>query len=257
MIGSDRFLDCRLHFLCGCVYLQQLRQHGIVNSFLDAEFLCHQPELLQIAVNLNGLVAQDFYLLFFRHDIQIACTAVLNPVAQLQCQNCALLCDNLACHGVNHVFCQNCITNTVSQRQLFVEFITTNLRQVISLGIKEHAIQQRSGAFYCRGLAGTQLFINLNQTFFIGFCNVLFQCCQNLRLFAKQFNDFRVGTNAHRTNQNRYRHLSGSVNSYIKYVVGICFIFQPCSSVRDYGRRKQSFTKFVMSNRIVNTRGTY
>ena len=229
----DVFLDCRLHFLCGCVFLQQLCQHRIVNSFLDAEFLCRQSKFLQIAVNLNGLVAQDFYLLFLRHDIQIACAAVLNPVAQIQCQNCAFLCDNLACHGINHVFCQNCIADTVSQRQLFVEFITTNLRQVISLGIKEHAIQQRSGAFYCRGLAGTQLFVNLNQTFFIGFCNVLFQCCQNLRLFAKQFNDFRIGANAHRTNQNRYRHLSGSVNSYIKYVVGICFIFQPSTSVGD------------------------
>ena len=49
-----------------------------------------------------------------------------------------------------------------------------------------------------------------------------------------------VGTGVYKVikNQHSDRNLTGSVHTYIEDIVGISFVFQPCSSVRDDGAGK-------------------
>ena len=252
----DVFFDRCFQFFRCCVFFQQFCQHRIVNSFLDAQFFCIQTKFFNIRIDLNNLVCQNFYFSVFYCDINVANTCILDLIAQFHCQDSAFFSHYFACHRVNYVFSQHCTFYTVSQCQFFVEFITAYFCQVVSLRIEEHTIQQGSGAFYCRGFAGTQLLINFDQTFFIRFCCVFFQSCQDLGFFAEQFNDLSIGTNAHCSDQNGYGNFSCSVNSYIEYIVGVCFIFQPCASVGDHCGRKQLFTNFIEIRCIVDAGGT-
>ena len=252
----NAFFDRCFQFFCCSIFFQQFHQHRIVNSFVDIQFFCCQAKFFNVRIDFNCLVCQNFYFSIFCYDIDVTNTCILDLITQFHCQHSAFFSHYFACHGVNYVFSQNRIFHTVSQCQFFVEFITTYFRQVVSLRIEEHTVQQGSGAFYCRGFTGTQLFVDLDQTFFIRFCCVFFQSCQDLGFFTEQFDDFRVGTDTHSSDQNGYGNFSCSVNSYIKYVVRICFVFQPCTSVRDHSGRKQFLTNFIKFRCVVDTGGT-
>ena len=252
----DVFFDGSFQFFSCCVFVQQLFQHREVNSFFDVYIFCCQTEFFQICINCNCTVCQDFYFSFFYFNIQVVDTAVLDSIAQFHCQHCAFFSQNFPCHRVNHCFRQFCTADSVSQSQFLVEFVTAYFCQVITFGIEEHAAQQGFRTFHCGRFAGTQLFIDFDQTFFIRFGNVFFQSRQNLRFFTEQVNDFRVGANAQGTDQHCYGNFSGTVNSYIEYVVGVCFIFQPSASVGDNSCGKQLFPNFVKIRSIVNAGGT-
>ena len=229
----DVFFDGSFQFFSCCVFVQQLFQHREVNSFFDVYIFCCQTEFFQICINCNCTVCQDFYFSFCYFNIQVVDTAVLDSIAQFHCQHCAFFSQNFPCHRVNHCFRQFCTADSVSQSQFLVEFVTAYFCQVITFGIEEHAAQQGFRTFHCGRFAGTQLLIDFDQTFFIRFGNVFFQSRQNLRFFTEQVNDFRVGANAQGTDQHCYGNFSGTVNSYIEYVVGVCFIFQPSATVAE------------------------
>ena len=252
----DVFLDRRFQFFCCCVFFQQFHQHRIVNTFFDFQFFCRQTEFFNIRIDLNHLVCQNFYFSVFYCDIDETNTCILDLIAQFHCQDRTFFSHNFTCHRIHYVFSQNRISHTVSQCQFFIEFITAYFCQIVSLRVKEHTIQQRSGAFYCRGFTGTQLLINFDQTFFISFCCVFFQSCQDLGFFTEQFDDLSICAYAHCSDQNGNGNFSCSVNSNGEYVVGICFIFQPCASVGDDCGRKQFLTNFVKFRCIVDAGGT-
>ncbi len=223
--------------------------------FLYAQLICCQAVFLNIGINADRAVGKDFCcpLFFFQFDKYCIYAGVLHLVAKLHCHDFACLRNDFTCQGVDYIFRKPCPANTVAQSQFFVELIASYPCKVVPLGVKEHAVQQGSGAFYCGRFAGTQLFVNFNQAFFIGFCDILVDGCHDFGLFPEKLLDLRVCAYAHRTNQHCYGNFSCPVYAYIEYIVGVCFIFQPCAAVGDYGGRKQFFADLVKIRRIIDT----
>ena len=131
--------------------------------------------------------------------------------------------------------------DTVAEHQFFIKLVSSYLRQVITSRVKEHAGDQAFRTINCQRLSRTDLLIQLQKSFLIVGCRILFKARHDLRLFAKQLDDLRICTDSQRTDQHSDRYLSSSIYSYIKNVIGISLILQPCPAVRDHGRRKQSF----------------
>ncbi len=137
--------------------------------------------------------------------------------------------------------------------KLLIKFISADLGQIISAGIKEHRIDQAVSAFNGKRLAGTDLFVEFQKTGLIVMRGVLGQRSHELGLFAEEVNDLFVGADAQGTDQNGDRHLSGTVYSYIKDIVGVCLILQPCAPVGDHGAGEELFAEFILVNSIIDT----
>jgi len=144
--------------------------------------------------------------------------------------------------------------NTVAEKQFLIELISSDLRQIITARVKEHAHNQTLSTLYCKRLSRTDLLVEFKKTFLIVLGSILCKCCNNFRLLAEQIYNFCIRTDAKCTNQNRYRKFSGTVYTYIKYIIGVCLIFQPCTTVRDDRTGIELFAQLVMGNRIINTR---
>ena len=84
-------------------------------------------------------------------------------------------------------------------------------------------------------LAGTQLLIEFQNTALVIVGSILLEACFEFLLIAEQFTDLFVGAYAERTNENGDRNLTVSIYTNLKNVVGIGFIFKPCTAVRDNG----------------------
>ena len=61
--------------------------------------------------------------------------------------------------GIHHILCQDLTRDTVLKVKLLIKFISSDLCQIISSGVEEHAVQQTLGAVHGKRLAGTDLFI--------------------------------------------------------------------------------------------------
>ena len=132
--------------------------------------------------------------------------------------------------------------DTVSEVKLFVEFVTSNLCQVISSGVEEHAGDQALCALYCQRLARTDLLIEFEKTFLVVSGRILCQAGQNLGLLTEELDDLRVGAKAESTDQNSDGNFSCTVYTHIENVIGVRLIFQPCTTVRNYCTGIQLFS---------------
>ena len=128
------------------------------------------------------------------------------------------------------------MSDSVSEHQFLVKFISADFRKIISAGVKKHGHNQALRAFHAQRLARTDLFIQLKQTLLIVLRSVLCKACLDLRLIAKKLSYFIVCAHAQRANQHSDGNLSGSVHTHIENVVGICLVLKPCAAVRDYRR---------------------
>ena len=68
---------------------------------------------------------------------------------------------------VHNGFSSNFLCNSVEKPQLLVEFISSDLCQVISLGIKKQRINQALRVFDDRGFTRPELFVNLEKGLFL------------------------------------------------------------------------------------------
>ena len=182
----------------------------------------------------------DIALLGLNHDKGYC--RVLNLICQLTGYLGACLSQDLSGLGIYHIFSQHMAGDTVAKHQLLIELIASYLRQIISSRIEEHAHDQALCAVHGQRLTRTNLLIQLQKTFLIALCGILGQSCQDLRLLTEQIDDLRIRSVTQSTNQNGYRNLSGTVYTYIKYIVGICLILQPCTTVRDNGTGVKAFS---------------
>src|SRR5699024_6695313 len=128
-------------------------------------------------------IGQYFYVSFFCLNPHERYGSVLDLLCLLLCKLCACFCQNLPCCCVDYIFCQNMARDTVLKGKLLIELIASNLCQIVSSRIKEHAHNQALRALYCQRLARTDLLIQLKKTFLITFCSILCKACQDLRLF--------------------------------------------------------------------------
>ncbi len=85
---------------------------------------------------------------------------------------------------------------------------------------------------------------------------ILTEGCLNLGFLTKAFDDFLIGSQTKGTDKYGNRNLLGTVYSDISHIIGVRFILQPCSTVRDNLGRIELLTGFISGNGIVDSRRT-
>ena len=236
------------------VLFQNAFQHRIIYQFRDSY-------LFRIHVHKIG----DIHHHAGEHlDIALFCLyphkrnrRVLNRVSHLFRHCRTLFCDDLTGCDIHHILSQHMAGDTVSKQKLFIEFVTSHLSQIITAGIEKHTHNEAFRTLHRQRLAGTDFFIQFKKAFLIIGGSILRKAGEDLRFFTEHLHDFRVRTDTKGTDQYSDRNLSGSVHTHIKHIVGIRFVFQPCSPVWNNGGRKQPLSDFIMCDRIVYTGGSH
>ena len=252
-ISADRIFQL-LDISCGL--LQKAGQYRIVYQLCHAHFLGvdinHRPK-----VHHHIGEHFDITLLIRTLDPYERNRRVLDGIRQLSGHLGPGFRQHFAGQRTHHILRQYMACDPVAEHKLLIKFIPAHFGQVVPSGIKEHAGDQALRTVHCQRLARTDLLIQLQKTFLIIGGSVFFEACHDLRLFSEQFQDLCVRADSKGTDQYRDRHLPGSVYTYIKNVIGVGLIFQPCAPVGDHGTGIQLFAQLVMGNSIINARGTH
>ena len=236
------------------ILFQKLFQHRIIDQLRDSHFFrIHIHEVSDIYHHAG----EHLYIALFRLNPHIGNRRVLNPVRQFSVRLGSGLCQHLARSGIHHVFRQHMAGNPVSQHQLLIKFIPSHLGQIISSGVKKHAGNQALRAFHRQRLAGPDFFVQLQKALLIGFGSILGQGGQKLGFLTEQFQNLRIGADAEGTDQHRDGHLSGSIYTNVKNIIGVSFVFQPCAPVGNHGAGIQLFAQLIVGNPIIDTRRTH
>ena len=138
------------------VFLNNLLQNGIIYE------LCH-AELSGIALHK---VSNVYHHIGKNLDVSLLClyiyirnSGILNGIGQFCRHPGACLCQDLSRCNINHILSQNGSADTVSEHQLFIEFISADLGKIISSGVKKHSRDQAFCAVHGKRLTGTDLLI--------------------------------------------------------------------------------------------------
>ena len=141
--------------------------------------------------------------------------------------------------------------------QLVVHLVAAEASQVVTARVKEQVVQMGAGVLNCRGLAGAQLAVDLQQAFLGIVGDVLLERGIDFRLgVAEELLDLLVGGQAQRTQQRGDRQLAVLINADIENVRGVRLILQPCAAVGVHSGGKQVLAGTVLAGTIENTGGT-
>ena len=244
----DIFVDRILNIFFAGVFFQYFLQYRIIYRF-------------RIKVNpfakVYHHIGENLYVTLLCLDPYKRNACILDLVCKCFIYFCTSLSQDLTGRLVYNILSQNLSADAVAKQQFFVELITSDFCKVISSRIEEHACDQALCTVNCQRFARTDLFVQLEQTFLIALGSIFCQAGKDFRFFTEQIDDLRIGSVAKCTDQNGDRHLSGSVYTNIENVIGVCLVFQPCTTVRNNGRRIQFFTQFIMCDCIIDARRTY
>ena len=217
-IFPDRFKQ--LPGIC-TVLVQDLLQNRIINKLRDAQ-------LSGIAVHkvrdINHHVGEHLYISLLRLDPHSRYRGILDRICQFSRHLVARLRQDLTCLGIHHVLRQDMMSDPVAEHKLFIKFISADLGQIISSGIKEHRHDQAFRTLHTERLARADLFIQLKQTLLIILRSVLCKTRLDLRLITEKLPDLIVGAHAKRTDQHSDRNLSGSVHAHVEDIIRVCLI---------------------------------
>ena len=229
-------------------------QSRIIYFFRHAHFLRVH---IHPAGDVNHQVGQNFHVALLCLDPYIRNRRVLDIIRQFTGYPGSFFRQDLSGRCIYHILRQNLTFDTIAQRKFFIEFITSDLGKIITARVKEHSADQTLCVFHGQRLAWTDLLIQFQKTFLIiGGC-VLGKACKNLRFLAEKLCDLRIAAHAQGTDQNGNRNFSGSVNTDIKYVIGVGLILKPRAAIRNYGTGEQSLTDLIVSDPVIDTGGTH
>ena len=141
-------------------FLNNSRQDRIIHLLCHAYFF---------RVNINDClkvyhhVGKDFDISgsILSFNPQESNCRILNRIRDLTGDLCTFFSHNLSCQRTYHILCEDTSVYAVSKHQLLIEFIASYFRQIITSRVKEHAVDQTLRAVHCKGLARTDLFIQL------------------------------------------------------------------------------------------------
>ncbi len=83
-------------------------------------------------------------------------------------------------------------------------------------------------------LARAELLVYLKKCFLLIFGNIFFDGCFNSFVIAEEFTDFSITAKTECTKKSCDKNFAVFINSYIEKIIGIRFIFKPCTAVRNY-----------------------
>ena len=173
---------------------------------------------------------------------------------------------HLARHGRDGRARERIAGNAAAERELLIEFIASDGRDVVSLGVKEQIVDERDGAVDDRRLAGTQLFIDFLERFLVGvgavllgllLHQVLLERGRQHRLLAEQVGNLLVGRQPERAQQHRDGQLAVLVDADVEHVGRVGLVLQPCAAVGDDGGGEQALAALVLSRFIINAGRTH
>ena len=148
--------NCFFQFIFIIIFFHQPFQFRIVNHLCNTQFF---RVTIHIMCQINHHIGKNFYISFFCLNPYKRNCRILNRICQFFCHFSSCFCQNLTWRSIYHVFCQNLSCDTVSQKQFFIEFVTSYFCQVITFRIKEHTVYQALCTLHCQRLTWTDLFI--------------------------------------------------------------------------------------------------
>jgi len=228
--------DQRFHlFDVSCGLFDNSRQNRIIyllrNTYFFRIDICNS---LKIYHHIRKDL--DVSLFIFTFYPQIRNGIVLDLICKFTSNLRTFFSNYLSRKLTHRILCKYAACNTVFQHQFLIEFITSNLCEIISSRIKEHAVDQTFRAVYCKRLARADLLVQFQKTFLITLRSVLCKACKDLRLFTEKINNLCIRSDTKCTDQHCDRNFSCTIDAHIKNVVGVCLIFKPCASVWDHCR---------------------
>ena len=253
---ADVEADGLLQRLLIGIFLDQTLEGGNVHLFGNA----HAGGIeIQEGGSVGKIVADDLDVeaaaLVFGVQHHAVDARPLNLIGQLAGNRLARGSQNLAGLGMHDVLRRDAARDARGKRQLLVELIATDLGQIVSLGIEQQTADQGIGAVDCRGLAGTQLFIDLEQTCFHALGGIALQRRLQVLFRAQQVGDFVVGAVADGAQQYGHGQLARAVDAHPHHVVGIGFVFQPGAAAGDDGSGIERLAGLINGLGIVNAGG--
>ena len=141
--------------------------------------------------------------------------------------------------------------------QLLVDLIASNLRQIVTLVVKEERIDQIACTLNRWRITRTQALVDLDQRLRLIRRRILFDRRHDHLIASEQIHDVIVVAIAQRTQKHRCRQLSRAVQTYIHHIVRIRFQLQPGPAVWDHRAAIERLTGRVDLTIVVNARASH
>ena len=238
------------------VLLQDLLQNRVVYFLGDSQFFL--VRLRQKGMEIYHHIGKNLYAVsFLVLYVNKRNRCVLDLIRQLLRDESAGLSDHFSGLVADRILSKSCPGDAVAERKFFVEFISSDLGQVITSHVKKHGIEKAESVLIRQRLARTDSLIQLKNTLFRRLRGVLLQTGQDFRLVTKHLQDLFVGSHTERTDQHRDGHFTVTIHFNIEHIRRIRLILQPCSTIRDHLSRIQLLSDLIVGNTIINPRGSY
>ena len=173
--------------------------------------------------------------------------------------------DDLAGHRVGNGLRQRIARDARVERELFVELVAADVGNVVPAVIKEEVFEQGLAALHRRGIAGTELLVDLQQAIVAGDAGVALERGDDALIVAEDLADRIAGNgtahgivdaaepgvrlvrlvSAESLEQKRGGQLAVLVDADIEHVVQVRLILEPRAVVRDDGRAVHGAVGFV------------
>ena len=257
-------------FRCGGTF-ENFSQNRERNLFVDFIFA---DVKLYIRLQVNHAVTDDLNFPLYKPDgifsgfgdiifFTFYCqecslyTSFLNLFCLFVSQGRSCIKQQFACHFIDDRTGQGMSSQTACNAQLLIILIPTEPAQIIPLCIEEQIVQVGQGAFHRRRFARTQLLINIQQCIFGILGAVLLQNgLPQTFIIPEHLIDFFVCSDTDCTDKGCQCNFPVLINPDIDDIVGIHFIFQPCTTVRNDSGLKQILTGAVFFRSVINARRT-
>ena len=238
-------------------FVKDFAEHFKADFFVDADFF----ELIfrkhrDIFADVDHAVGIDFDFVALVVENNDVNALLLNAVGKLFCNHFPFVGENFARKVAdNRFFCAEA-GDSAGDAELFIIFVSAHAGKVITVGVKEQAVEVRLRGLKCRRFARTKTFINFDKRLFGVDCSILFEGCLDSFVIAEKIEDFLVGAQAQSTDKCRNVDFAVFVDADIKQIVLIGFIFEPGAAVRNDRGGIQLFTGLVMRHTIIDARRT-
>ena len=152
---------------------------------------------------------------------------------------------------------QNRVLQRLLKTQLAVDLVTTDLGQVITLGVEVEVIEQQTCCFSSYLLARTQLAVDVFESFFLGKDGVLLQGFQDRGEPSEVLRDV-FGGQTQCLQEDGDGLLALAVNSHADLVALVDLKLQPCTAARNHADRVNFFVAHLVERGVeINTRASH
>ena len=145
---------------------------------------------------------------------------------------------------------------TVLPSQLLIQFVTADLREIITARIKEEIMEQRRTTIFGSRFTRAELVIDLDQSGLFVRGAVFFQRLFDMDIMIEKLQDLFIGRVAQRTDEDSDRHLTVTIDTDGDGAGRIRFQFDPRTAVRDQLRGINLLVESISFTLVVYARGT-